>query len=200
MFHTTDQQHTVTGVIDPFLRVQQTPIEQGYNTSGSPLPFDDKAGAWTHDLRVSDVRGVEIGGTFYAAFLLDINESNAGASSLLTLDAVRIYTSPVASQTTTDVSSLGTLRYDLGNNTVELDAALNHGSGSGDLLMYIPAAALAGAGSGDYLYLYCAFGVPHGSDAGFEEWANFGNVPAVPAPGALVLAGIGGILVLRRKR
>src|SRR6266480_683031 len=40
------QQPTGTGVIKPFLRVQNTPVERGYNTSGG-IPFDDKAGPWT---------------------------------------------------------------------------------------------------------------------------------------------------------
>jgi hypothetical protein len=39
----TTPQPTGTGVIQPFLRVENTPIEQGYNTSGG-TPFDDKAG------------------------------------------------------------------------------------------------------------------------------------------------------------
>ena len=52
----TTQQPTGTGVIQPFLRVENTPIEQGYNTSGG-TPFDDKAGPWTHNLTVADLQG-----------------------------------------------------------------------------------------------------------------------------------------------
>src|SRR2546423_38825 len=48
------QQPTGTGVIKPFLRVQNTPTEQGYNTSGG-TPFDDKSGPWTHNIQVSDL-------------------------------------------------------------------------------------------------------------------------------------------------
>src|SRR5438128_3887736 len=51
----TTPQPTGTGVIQPFLRVENTPIEQGYNTSGG-TPFDDKAGPWTHDLTFGDLQ------------------------------------------------------------------------------------------------------------------------------------------------
>jgi hypothetical protein len=204
LLQTTTQQPTGTGVIDPFLRLQHSNVEQGYNTSGSPLPFDDSAGIWTHDMRMSDLRGVSVGGVLYAAFLLDINESNGGSNSLLSLNSVQIYTSPIGNQTTTSVASLGVLRWDMdagGDSTVNLDYSLNHGSGSGDLLLYVPAAAFAGASASDHVYFYCAFGNRFASDAGFEEWANFGTSPVlVPGPGALALAGLGGFLVLRRRR
>ena len=41
----TTPQPTGTGVIEPFLRLENSPVEQGYNTSGG-TPFDDKAGPW----------------------------------------------------------------------------------------------------------------------------------------------------------
>ncbi len=47
IFEFTQPQPTGTGYIQPFLRVQNDPSEQGYNTSGG-TPFDDKAGPWTH--------------------------------------------------------------------------------------------------------------------------------------------------------
>src|SRR5436189_1886215 len=60
------QQPTGTGVIKPFLRVQNTPTEQGYNTSGG-APFDDKPGPWTHNIQVSDLiaTSVNISGVTY---------------------------------------------------------------------------------------------------------------------------------------
>src|SRR5438067_13624257 len=53
-FDFTQPQPTGTGVIQPFLRVQNDPSEQGYNTSGG-TPFDDKAGPWTHNLTYADL-------------------------------------------------------------------------------------------------------------------------------------------------
>src|SRR2546423_6112137 len=51
----TTPQPTGTGVIQPFLRVENTPVEQGYNTSGG-TPFDDKTGPWTHNLTFGDLK------------------------------------------------------------------------------------------------------------------------------------------------
>src|SRR5207249_10928879 len=51
----TTPQPTGTGVIQTFLRLENTPIEQGYNTSGG-TPFDDKAGPWTHNLTFDDLQ------------------------------------------------------------------------------------------------------------------------------------------------
>jgi hypothetical protein len=205
IFQTTDQQSTGTGVINPFLRLQANGFEQAYNTSGSPLPFDAKPGVWTHDLQISDVHGVTIAGVLYAAFLLDINESNGGSNNFLSLDSLQIYTSPTPGQTTTSISSLGTLRYDLdagADNWVRMDSSLSNGSGSGDLYMYVPASAFIGVTANDYLYLYSGFGTHDTSSAGFEEWANFGGPSPVlvPAPNTAAFIAAGGVLAFRRRR
>src|SRR5438309_10841959 len=55
----TAPQPTGTGVIQPFLRVENTPIEQGYNTSGG-TPFNDTAGPWKHDLPFSDLQHTQV--------------------------------------------------------------------------------------------------------------------------------------------
>src|SRR5258708_4777312 len=52
----TDHQPTGTGVIVPFVRIQRKGTEQGYNTSGSPLPFDEKDPLnFTHDAKMKDL-------------------------------------------------------------------------------------------------------------------------------------------------
>jgi hypothetical protein len=51
----TTPQPTVTVVIQPFLRVENTPVEQGYDKSGG-TPFDDKAEPWTHNLTFGDLK------------------------------------------------------------------------------------------------------------------------------------------------
>src|ERR1043166_9210752 len=111
LFYFSSKQPTGTGVIQPFLRVQNTPTEQGYNTSGG-IPFDDKAGPWTHNIQLSDLQAtaVDIGGVTFFRLLLDVNEPN-GQKSKITLDQLQFYTSPVGSKTTTNVSSLGVLRF-----------------------------------------------------------------------------------------
>src|SRR3989440_12581297 len=75
IFEFTQPQPTGTGYIQPFLRVQNDPSEQGYNTSGG-TPFDDKAGPWTHDLTFADLMttAVTIGGKKYFKMIVGINE------------------------------------------------------------------------------------------------------------------------------
>src|SRR5262249_45298840 len=154
LFYFTGKQPTGTGVIDPFLRVQNDPNEQGYNTSGG-TPFDDKAGIWTHDIQFSDLQStkVTVNGTAYYQLLLDINEPG-GSKSFISLDKLQFYSSNIGSQTTTDLSQLGTLRWSLDDQEdsyVLLDAARNSGSGSGDMYAYIPAAAFNGVSNSDFI-------------------------------------------------
>jgi hypothetical protein len=214
IFQFTQPQPTGTGVIQPFLRVQASPSEQGYNTSGG-TPFDDKAGPWTHNIQFSDLQStaVTVNGTSYFKILVDLNEPN-GTKSTISLDHLQFYTGAAGSLTTTNLSSLGTLRYDLdggGDNQVLFDAARNHGSGSGDAYLYIPATAFAGTNSNDYVYMYVAFGQadtttnPDGSAGGFEEFALVRNLTPVPEMSAFfpiigLLVAVGSTHVLRRRR
>jgi hypothetical protein len=191
-FDWTPAQPTGTGNIQPFLRVQNDPLEQGYNTSGAPVPFDDKIGAWTRDVTFAGLQAttVIVGNTSYFKLLLDINQSNS--HPLLSLDQLQFYTSPTGSQTTTNVSSLGTLRYSFSpGDAVYLDASRNHGSGSGDMFAYLPTSAFAGTSSSDFVYLYCHFGSTHPSNDGFEEWS-----PVVsPVPEASTFFPVIGLVV-----
>jgi hypothetical protein len=182
----TTPQPTGTGVIQPFLRVENTPVEQGYNTSGG-TPFDDKAGPWTHNLTFGDLQTTEVtlGGISYFKLLLDVNEPG-GSKSLISLDQLQLYTSKVGSQTTTNVISLGTLRYTFGpGDSVILDASRNHGSGSGDMYAYIPTSNFADTKTSDFVYLYAHFGNTNDSQAGFEEWALVNAAP-IPEMNALL--------------
>src|SRR5438552_623729 len=172
-FDWTPEQPTGTGLIQPFLRVQADGVEQGYNTSGAPVPFDDKIGAWTHDVTFTDLRSttVMVGNTSFFKVLLDINQTSN--SPLLSLDQLQFYTSPTGSQTTKDVSSLGTLRYSFSpGDALYLDYSRNHGSGSGDMFAYIPTSLFAGTSSSDFVYMYSHFGGTYSSNDGFEEWAR----------------------------
>jgi hypothetical protein len=194
IFEFTQPQPTGTGVIQPFLRLQNDPSEQGYNTSGvTPgTPFDDKAGPWTHNLTFADLMttAVTINGQNYFKLLLDVNEPG-GSKSTISLDNLQFYTSTQGSLTTTNLSLLGTLRYSFSpGDQVLLDAARNHGSGSGDMYAYIPVSAFAGTASTDFVYMYCAFGNSDPSQGGFEEWALVVN----PIPEASTFFPIIGLL------
>lgn len=180
LFVWTDTQPTGTGYIDSFVRIQGKAsggMEQGYNTSGRPFAFDEKDPInFTHDLQMKDLgAGVNINGVEYYQFLLDVNEPG-GNKSLISLDSLKLFTSDTGSKTTSDINSLGTLRYDMGDNWVLLDASRNSGSGSGDMNAFIPKSLFAGASPDDYLYLYSKMGANVAANAeahaGFEEWAN----------------------------
>jgi len=194
IFDFTQPQPTGTGVIKPFLRVQNDPTEQGYNTSGvTPAsPFDDKAGPWTHNLTFADLvtTAVTINGANYFKLLLDINEPG-GSKSTISLDQLQFYTSATGSLTTTNISSLGTLRYSFSaGDQVLMDASRNNGSGSGDMFAYIPVSAFAGTASTDFVSMYCQFGNRDPSQGGFEEWALVVN----PIPEASTIFPIIGLL------
>jgi len=206
----TQPQPTGTGYIDPFLRVQANGTEQGYNTSGG-TPFDDKGGPWTHDITFSDLQStaVTLNGTVYYKILVDLNETN-GAKSTIDLTNLQFYTSATGSKTTTDLSQLGTLRYSMdtaGNdNTVLFDAGRNHGSGSGDAFLYIPASAFAGTNPNDFVYMYVNFGSADMTTAGgFEEFTLVRNLAPVPEMSAFfpivgLLVAVGSTSILRRRR
>ncbi len=201
-FETSDFRAAGTGLIDPFVRLQHNDTEQGYNTSGRPVPFDElNALNFTHDLTLGGVGTRMFGGVNYYEFLLDINQVSSGDNGLLSLDRVQIYTSGVGSQTTATVSSLGALRYDMdagGDNWVRLNYNLGSGSGQGDMRMLVPVADFAGDAPASFVYLYSAFGDNHRSNAGFEEWAVHTPVPA-PASALAGLVGAAAIGLRRRR-
>src|SRR6476660_8264052 len=103
VFNVVGPHPTGTGVIDSFLRVQQKGAEEGFNTGARPMTCDtrtcdDKTDPnFTRNLLSSTVPVVNIGGTDYRAFYLDINESAGGSQNYLTLDQVEIYVSNAAS-------------------------------------------------------------------------------------------------------
>lgn len=201
-----------TGLIQPFLRIQASRTEEGYNSSSSSLPFDEKSGMWTHDLRLNEIPIIEVGGISYFEFILDINEAGGGGNPFLSLDAIKIYTSTIGSQNTTDINSLGTLRYDLDgieDSTILLDYSFNSGSGATDMTAFIPISAFAGASPDNFVYFYSAFGElgkvgsrKYGSTNGFEEWAVQidANSVFIPAPGPLALLLLASFSSKRRRR
>jgi hypothetical protein len=171
---------TGTGVIDSFLRVQQKGAEEGFNTGARPMycdgrTCDDKTDPnFTRNLLTSTVPIVNIGGTDYRAFYLDINESAGQTQNYLTLDQVEIFVSNTANLNThTSVSpgygkltngggtTTATKVYDMetgsGDNWVNLDYLLvGGGSGWGDMVLYVP--NVAAFATNQYVYLYSEFG------------------------------------------
>ena len=173
-----------TGVLNSFVRIQANGEEEGYNTSNSDFAFDEKppAGGFTRDLTFGELQATA--GSFQ--FVLDVAEPQGGHQNELTLDALQIYVSDTGSQNTTNLASLGTLRYDmdaLENSEVLL--ALTTGNGISDMLMSVPASVFAGVGDGQFIILYSHF---ENSGGSFEEWAH---VTVVPEPGTAMLLATG---------
>jgi len=213
-FYQADAASTGSGVIASFVRIQTNdPIEHGYNTDYRPLQYDENnSPIFTRSLLLSNVPIVNLGGTLYREFLLDINQEATGAGRLLSLDTVEVYQAD-AENLHNHPTGLGTLIYDmdgLADSWILLDYGLESGSGSGDMFAYIPDSSFDD--EEDYVYLYSMFGASEDSaypnTASFEEWAvvRVGDdpppPPQVPVPGALLLAGLGagGVACLRRRR
>jgi hypothetical protein len=209
---------TGTGVIDSFVRISDAngDVVEGFNTDDRPLDFDENNSPFTHALTVGDVPIVNIGGTDYRQFMLDINQ--LGSDPLLSLFELQIYLRSIDAAdgqgTNSDTAAgfsgfLGasTLIYDMdagvadGDSYVNLNYNLNTGSGSGDMFLYV-LSSLFGDDNSKFVVLYSAFGIPHNNNDGFEEWAvQEGTVP-IPEPTSIALFGtvlVGVGFLLRKK-
>jgi hypothetical protein len=252
MFQVVDPQPTGTGYIDSFLRVQMKGYEEGYNTDARPalcdsVECDIKTDPnFTRTLELADVPTVTIDGVDYRQFFLDINEPDANPQNYITLDQIEIYLSDTADLSsyspTAGFGDAAIKIWDLdtlmppdgspltppGDNWINLDYSLvGGGSGSGDMVMYIPDSYF---GDQTYVYLYSQFGcvhkykndkgtcgtygdgtkysAPYASQAGFEEWWVYnysnqgpggGGLSAVPEPATFGLLATGLAYVARRR-
>jgi len=176
-------QPTGTGYIQSFVRIQGAASggsQQGLNSSGRPLQFDEnKSPQFTRAVQLGQLQLVTVNGKEYYQFLLDINQKSS--SPLLSLDQVEIYLNSSGSLTRLQDVRQGQLVYNMdgaGDVTVKLNATLNSGSGSGDMVLLIPREAFGDASPNQFVYLYSQFGLQPGMTAngGFEEWA-FSAIP-----------------------
>jgi uncharacterized repeat protein (TIGR01451 family) len=166
---------TGTGTLNSFVRIQNSPSESGYNTTGVQ-EFDTSN---SEAVLVSDLPTITIGGVVYRELLVDISES--GSTSILSLQELRLFlgaTSNLTGFPTFGGNATEIFNLDVGpdgDSRVDLDAALAPGSGDGDLAMLIPDSLFVGPNQ--FVYVYSRFGTLVGeagsaSDGGFEELAH----------------------------
>jgi uncharacterized repeat protein (TIGR01451 family) len=180
-----NNQASGTGLFDPFVRVQGSPTEQGFNTDAATT-FDAKTGKWTHAIKVNAIPVVSCDGsgtgpTCWELFV-DINDSNN--AKRISLNDVQIWFTDSATTTDgtgttfTGFASPATLEYQFTGDILIND--VNQGSGRGDLRYLVPTAGHTWDAS-TWFVLYSLWGTTSGtagnagtggysSDGGFEEW------------------------------
>jgi len=198
-YFTTDFTKTTgTGVFNPFLSLQNTGEESGFNISTGVLNTKQE-GQYTRTQRVSDLQTVVVNGSSYYSFLLDVNESNSTSGSKISIDSIKIYTSNSLLTSFSSLQSSGILQFNIDSSqdhTLLYDD-FNSGSGQGDVAFFIPTSALAGVASNDYFYLYEKLGDTGGvfsTDSGYEKTANAPNLTFVPIPETNALVPILAVL------
>jgi hypothetical protein len=188
------------------------------------LQFDQKRSGdqgdkgWTRSLLISDLLPVSLAGQSgsYIKFLLDVDEPNGQSTAKLSLDVLQLFVTNdqkltgytgygdsvhagdfTIGKSTDGFGTKATKVYDLDGKkdfTVEYYDR-SHGSGSGDIYVYIPYQVLAGR-TEKYLTLYSSFGVPSTSEGGFEEWSAATRSVAAPPPSVPLPPVASGGLVL----
>ena len=201
IFQQVDAQPTGTGFIRSFVRLQtNNAIEQGYNTDHRPLQFNENnSNQFTRSLKLGEVPVVTVDGVKYREFLLDINQKSTSTGSLLSLDQLRIYVGDAPNlsgydSTTKQLAGLNPI-FDMdasSDNSIQLNARLNSGSGSGDMTVLIPS-SLFGSDSGKFIYLYSKFGEDKANNSGFEEWA-VRTVPQTDEPPPVNFSSLSGFV------
>ena len=170
-----------TGIFPSFVQIEGSGagnIKQGYNTTVNGVLNTASSDVHNHEITIGDLTTVNIGGTLYYQFFLDVNENNNSTDRYVSLDDIRVITSTTPNQSTTPFPT-GTLVWDMNDNDhVLLDFNLEPGSGYADMTFNVPVALFGGAADSTFVYLYSLFGElgvvgarDYGTSDGFEEWA-----------------------------
>ena len=177
-----------TGTFSPFVRLQGSPTERGYNTDGTE-EFSTKVGTWTHAILVSEIPvRTEDGCVNCWELFVDINDGNSNKP--ISLNDMEIWFTEDAELSgygANGFAAPATKEYDFAGNILIND--VNQGSGRGDVRYMVPRTGITiptDCNYGNplcetYFVLYSSWGVtPAGfpSDGGFEEW----KVKIYPTP------------------
>lgn len=223
LFQTADLRSSGTGTFQTFLKFGvNDPTVHAYNTDARPFEpgFDmNMSHQHTRQLPLVAVPYMEpnslivTAGDYYYEFLLDINQKGAAGRDddpdwKLSLDKLQVALADNPDESVYS-SIFSSPIYDmdgLEDARVILNGKLDTGSGQADMAVYIPKSLFDGH-TGEYVYFYSLFGgEPNGipNNDGFEEWAveSEFELPRIPAPGAVLLAGVGASLIawVRRRR
>lgn len=210
-----------TGIFPSFVQIEGSgagDIKQGFNTTVNGVLNTASSDIHNHEITVGQLTTVNIGGTLYYQFFLDVNENNNAEDRYVSLDDLVVLTSSTANTGTcgaaatacTDANFLptgGTVVWNMQpGDGVLLDFNLEPGSGYADMTFNVPVSAFGGASSSTFVYLYSKFGVlgevtvggvtrDFGTSDGFEEWAfMLGESTTVPDGGSTL--GLLGIALL----
>ena len=134
-----------------------------------------------------------------------------GSKATISLEDLKLFISPTIQNNTSVNSSgffngsLGTLIYSLGADNKVLYTDAQHGSGSGDINIFIPTSSFAGFNSSDYVYMFQRWGNTDASQGGFEETAIRQGIAPVPEVASFypvigLLTALVSTKALRRKK
>jgi hypothetical protein len=201
---------TGSGAIDVFHRVQDNPIEEGFNSNSQFRDTQSQAKLiQKQDLLLETLTLPGSANTQWYSFLIDTGES--GNNGKITLTKLEIYTSPTDTSASVGnsnpTSGLGTLVYSLDKQpdlTTDDDSTVTlgftSGNGSGDSFFVLPASKLASAAATDFIYFYVEF---QGNSPGTGEEIGFALVPGlplIPEPSTYAAVGFVGLIVMWSSR